>query len=85
MEDERQDLQWPVEGLRNHMVIAVADGSYGFNVVPNIRSAGILLCCTKSHWVITPKFFDPLLMGSSYRGIARAGGSSHPSGALSLL
>ena len=46
VEEEDQNLQWLVDGLKSSSIIAVTDGSYDRQVAPNISGAGIVLCCT---------------------------------------
>ncbi len=38
--EEKQDLSWLVEGVKNGMVTAVTDGSYDRKGAPDVSSAG---------------------------------------------
>jgi len=68
VEEEDQDLQWLVDGLKSGTIIAVTDSSYDRQVAPNISGAGIVLCCTSARRMLRANFYERSKSASSCRG-----------------
>ena len=68
VEEEGQDLQWLVDGLKGGTIIAVTDGSCDRQVAPTISGAGLVLCCTSARRMLRANFYEQSKSASLYRG-----------------
>ena len=65
--DNKADVQWMVDGLRNGSLIWATDGSYDRKRASDLCGVGWMVFCTKTGFRLTGAFWERSSSASSYR------------------